>query len=346
MKSFMSTRLIKRAVTAITVGALFALGSSLPAEAGGGATCGGKFVMPSMIDWAGFFPITIGSIPIVHGDRPDTPNPSSPVCTCPAPPPIFERIGLSFGYWEPVDLVDITKTPFCMVNMGMKLNIHMKETDIGGRTSNHDSNYVDSNFFHAHWYRYPIVYLLNLLTDVACMQTGGINLAYMSEFDPTWQDDQLALIVNPEAALFGNMVSRLACIPDALATLTNASTAIDPLFWCMGDNGPTYPLDGNNIDGDTPIQSATLLQERFNFKMHREGVITDTLPVQGAMCYSIYMPIMPKSRYRYEMVNTIPNYDVHPYGHDTMIWGAGHNNPTSGNDFGFLVWRKRNCCLL
>ena len=28
-----------------------------------------------------------GAIPIIRGSRPDAPNPTSPICVCPAPPP-------------------------------------------------------------------------------------------------------------------------------------------------------------------------------------------------------------------------------------------------------------------
>ena len=114
-----------------------------------GATCNGKFVTPDMIDWSGMFPMTIGSMPVVEGDAPDTPNNPIPVCQCPAPPPVYRRIGITFGYWEPEALVDVTKTPFCMVNLGSRLNMNIKEMDIGGIHTNHEENYVDQNFFYS-----------------------------------------------------------------------------------------------------------------------------------------------------------------------------------------------------
>ena len=47
---------------------------------------------------------------LITQSQDDTANPSSPVCFCDNPP----RLGLSIGYWEPVRLVDVTRTPFCM----------------------------------------------------------------------------------------------------------------------------------------------------------------------------------------------------------------------------------------
>ncbi|MFP1498090.1 TraU family protein [Escherichia coli] len=39
-----------------------------------------------------------------QGKVPDTANPSMPIQFCPAPPPVFKRIGLAIGYWEPMAL--------------------------------------------------------------------------------------------------------------------------------------------------------------------------------------------------------------------------------------------------
>jgi conjugal transfer pilus assembly protein TraU len=29
-----------------------------------------------------------------------------------------------------------------------------------------------------------------------------------------------------------------------------------------------------------------------------------------------------------------------------VLWGSGKEFPYQGEDFGYLVWRKRSCCLL
>ena len=84
------------------------------------STCQGRFVSPvSDICWSCLLPISIGGFNIGKGSTPkkrDTKNPSSPLCLCtkanvPVP-------GISIGFWEPVRLVDITRTPYCMVNLG------------------------------------------------------------------------------------------------------------------------------------------------------------------------------------------------------------------------------------
>ena len=64
--------------------------------------CTGRMVNPiTDICWACILPISIGAAPVVPGKTADTTNFPSPLCFCPAPPPIFVRPGVAVGFWEP-----------------------------------------------------------------------------------------------------------------------------------------------------------------------------------------------------------------------------------------------------
>ncbi|ECP4971626.1 conjugal transfer protein TraU, partial [Salmonella enterica subsp. enterica serovar Enteritidis] len=81
------------------------------------AECEGNFVNPiTDVCWECIFPVTIGNVPVVKGRQPDTPNPSMPIQFCPMG--ILYRVGLAIGYWEPMALTDVTRSPYCMVNLG------------------------------------------------------------------------------------------------------------------------------------------------------------------------------------------------------------------------------------
>ncbi|MEZ9309461.1 TraU family protein, partial [Vibrio cyclitrophicus] len=95
--------------------------------------------------------------------------------------------------------------------------------------------------YHAHWYKYPVIYWLQLMQSTACMATDVFDVAYMTEIDPLWDDDELSLILNPEALLFGNLAAQLACVPEAMLTSANVALPIDALFWCLGSQGSAYP---------------------------------------------------------------------------------------------------------
>jgi conjugal transfer pilus assembly protein TraU len=61
------------------------------------------------------------------------------------------------------------------------------------------------------------------------------------------------------------------------------------------------------------------------------------------------MPILKKSQYRLQAVNPVPMVSggntCKPIGAHTQPLG-GRMVPVIGEDMGYLVWRKRNCCLL
>ena len=81
-------------------------------------SCHGRFVNPiTDVCWSCLFPLSLGQTNLVSSNHlPDTKNPKLPVCECPGNP--IPRVGLTLGYWEPVNLVDVTRTPFCLVNLG------------------------------------------------------------------------------------------------------------------------------------------------------------------------------------------------------------------------------------
>lgn len=306
-------------------------------------TCQGNFVNPiTDVCWSCLFPITIGSMTAFSGHLKDTANPSSPLCACGSP---IVHPGLSVGFWEPIALTDVTRTPFCMVNLGgLQLPLGSSYAKGAVETANSDHNH---SFYYVHWYKYPLLYWLNIITDEICLETGDLDIAYLTELDPTWNDDEWGFLQNPEAFLFGNLIAQAACSADALAA--SVSLPMDSLFWCAGAQGGMYPLNGHVQEHVGGVQASTLLTERMAYKMHRDLLITDSVSENSpALCFNPRFPIIPKSRYRYQMTSPVPTVGeggCHPFGATTTLWEAGHEIPFKGEDFGYLVFRKRNCCM-
>ncbi|NRF32012.1 conjugal transfer pilus assembly protein TraU [Vibrio coralliilyticus] len=331
----------------LPVWCLLGLFLAAPTLSVAGAACSGHFINPLRdVCWRCLLPITLGAVPVYPGSLPDTPNPTLPVSLCPAPPPVMVRLGLNLGYWEPYALTDVTRSPFCMVNLGIRLSgAHAQR--IGGRSTSRDDDSSDGGFYHAHWYRYPLIEWLKLLESAACMETRPFDIGYFSELDPLWHDDALAFALHPEAIVFGSPAAQLACASEAIATSTRRQLPWDHLFWCLGSQGSAYPLTGNTNYRDSPIQAATLIMERLNYKLHRQGIVWDSQGRNGAVCHLKLSPFLPKSRYRYQMSAPIPDAAwCHPYTTPTSLWEMGHDNPSSGDNFGFVQWRKRNCVML
>ena len=319
-----------------------ALASFLPAAPAGASNAGdGHWVNPiSDVCWKCLFPMTLGNIRLASGPQPDTSNPGSPIQICPVG--VLYRIGLAIGYWEPMAMTDVTREPGVMVNMGgFKINLGRTGTGSAGQSDRPAAG----AFYHVHWYKYPLIWWLNIITSIACLQTGDLDIAYLSEVDPMWNDSTLSMIINPEAALFGNLVAQAACAADA--TASSAGLPLSPLFWCAGAQGSMYPLTGYTSGEFSPLESSLLVSERMAFKLHREGLVMNSIGADNAVCNQYPSPIMPKERWRYQMVNMYPETgNCHPFGASTQLWGTTHNTPQSKKNFGYLMWRKRNCVFL
>ncbi|EPE1552608.1 conjugal transfer pilus assembly protein TraU [Escherichia coli] len=192
---------------------------------------------------------------------------------------------------------------------------------------------------------YPLTYWLNIITSLGCLEGGDLDIAYLSEIDPTWTDSSLTTILNPEAVIFANPIAQGACAADAIASAFNMP--IDALFWCAGSQGSMYPFNGWVSNESSPLQSSLLVSERMAFKLHRQGMIMETIGKNNAVCNEYPSPILPKERWRYQMVNMYPDSgQCHPFGRSVTRWETGKNPPNTKKNFGYLMWRKRNCVFL
>ncbi len=303
--------------------------------------CAGHFVNPiTDVCWSCLFPLSIGNTSVVSSGRADTENAKSPIGMCPST--VGQRIGLNIGYWEPVSLVDVTDSPYCLVNLGgVQLPLGQKTRRGGKQLVGHGQT---SAFYHVHWYKYPLLAWLNLITSAGCHQGGDFDIAYLTELDPTWSDSQMSFVLNPEAVLFGNQAAASACAADSISS-TLSKKPLDKLFWCAGSQGNHYPLSGHINAPISPVQSSLLLAERMNFKMHRELMTADSDPYSP--CMEKHYPVLPKSRYRYELVNQVSDgKHCWPSGHSALSFEALKIKPHTYSQYGYLVWRKRNCVFL
>lgn len=310
----------------------------LKAFASGG--CGGHFFNPfSDICWNCFFPLTIGSINVIRGQHPDTANPNQPICHCGSNP--FKGWGLATGYWEPTILVDITRHPYCLVNLGgVKLPkiIEAGEGDIGNYSSSENHS-----FYYFHYYSFPA---MSWFLNMACEEDSGFGLRMLSELDPTWNDEKLNAVLYPE---IGPVVSQIMANPVVLeATNTSdcvAATAhlpFDSIYWNAGCQGSLYPLEGAIQEHADSIQASTLISERALLLLHRLGLVQDS--DKNNLCRENYTAYLPKSRYRYQLVNPKAAKDCYPLGHSTATWSSEFVTSDSSEDYGYILWKKRNCC--
>jgi len=322
--------------------ALMVLAATFACESLAG-NCQGKFANPiTDICWSCLFPLTIGGNPVLAMDQEDTANPSGFLCTCTSP----ARIGIKTGFWEPVRRVDVTRTPYCFVSLGgVKLDpgIRAPEGEVRLQADN-----TRQSSYQVHWYADPILYWLEVILDSVCLETGSFDVAYITEVDPTWNDDELTMLLNPETFLFGNPIAQAACAGDCV--LSSVGFGSNALFWCAGCQGSVYPLNGHVQAHVSHVQASSLLVQRMTAKLHREFLMWGTSGKDG-LCGSYPLPVMDKTQYKYHMLYPVPQTKkingrcCQPYGRTTAIWGAGKSIPYIGEDFAYMIFRKKNCCL-
>ena len=332
-------RFLKAVCTALVLAGVLSTGTA------SAQSCTGRFVNPvTDVCWECLFPISIG--PIRMGSAtgaPDTLNPGSPICLCGKPIP---RIGLSLGLWEPARLIDVSRAPWCFPNLG-GMTIDPGLPAGRGRTGSSGGDGASGSVWHVHDYAYPLLSWIGALLDIGCLESGELDIAWVSELDPAWLDDELSFLLNPEAALFADLPAQAACAADCAAA--SAGLPLDPLFWCAGCQGGMYPLTGNVAAHVGGVQASLLVAQRLVFRLHRLLLAWGTSG-PAALCGRYPMPIMKKSQYRWQMTQPVPATSpltgCNPTGRSSVIWEALRELPVAGENFGYLLWRKRNCCLL
>lgn len=300
--------------------ALFAFEGAEPSSSEGGT-----WINPiTDLSWKCLFPIVVARVDEGNGPKP---------CVCSGFSP---KIGLPISYYEPSRIVEVTMSPYKLVAMG---GIKLSESGLKQRGSfSLGKNMLDLRFYQVHWYKYPALFVFELLNDFFCIDKGPIDLAWMTEFDPTWNVDILNLIFHPEACILSSPQAHLACVADCLAC--GLSEGIDKMFWCAGCMGSVYPFSGYVSSEKDPWRASALLATRLIAKFHRLGFLRAY--DQGQYCSSTYAPFYLKSQYRLQL--------AYPKRFSCFMPGQTQiflEKATSlgREDFVYVLWKKKNCCL-
>ena len=307
--------------------------------------CPGRLLNPATdVCWQCLFPIIIGGIPLTAPGQVSNGDPiPPPICACPAPPPVFIRPGIGVSFWEPARISEVVRQPMCSPTLG---GVQLGAMPVPRGTHNQGDDDTGNAFYHVHWFDYPILeWVGELLSDVLCPSSGEFNALYMTELDPVWDSDALSFLINPEAALFANASAQALCAADAVKAATT-QFGFDALFWCSGSQGSLYPLSGSHANHIGGVESALALTHTMAFKLHRQLIEWDTSS-PAAMCGPVPQPLLRKNQYKAHIVYPIPWVaNAHGFGAQSAIWGAGREFPYVGEDFSYLIWRKKACCAL
>lgn len=287
----------------------------------------------SKIDFDAMLPLRIANVPVATGHLPDPQgNLGSPICICPAPPPVFERMGITVSFFEPSLLIEVVRDAYCFPAMGFDMNITslLKGTEGDGRDRYR-------TFYQSHFFYYPVYEILEMFIDSMCFDSSSFDLAYLTEVDPLWNSDSLSAIISPEALLFANPVTQLVCVIDSISSQFDVS--LDPLFWCKGSWGSAYPMTGNTGTNNY-VEDGASVAGSLIYKLHRQGMLWES-----GICGFYPAPIWRKSTYRLQLVTPIASPLATGIGKDGKFWASTKNIPfVAADNFAYLVFRKRKCC--
>jgi len=307
--------------------------SMFPGKEASAGKCGPDFVNPiTDVNWQCIFPIRIGGLMQVSaGGIPDPDPINDPICTC---PPAF--IGINVSFFEPARMIDTVSDPYCFMAAGTQL-ANPSPGQLAGGLHRHDA--TARAFEQMHYYIFPAWAVLDMFVDFPCIDAKGFDVAMISEVLPTWNNEITGAILNPEAALFGNPATQLACAADATGAMVGYP--LDSLFWCMGSWGNAYPL-GGSITATDYVEANAGLAARSIYFMGRTGLLLDP---GVSSCGSVPTPIWKKKNYRLQVAKPVRDSSCRVIGQSGLLWTHVKNPPMAGDNFAWMVFRKVKCCV-
>jgi len=279
------------------------------------------------------------------------------LCGCICFTPYICVPGLPFGAFMPSHLLEVVRNPLCFPSLnGATLGSDPTFINRGLVDVSQDDPALKMSYYHVHFIIFPLWAMLGTGIDYLCAMATSmgnpLDIAYLSEVDPAWDDDPLSLLLFPEAFLFANPVATAACAVDSVAA--SFGYPLDPLFWCAGSFGNIYPPSGftsGSYSGQ--IKPAALVVTRVLAKLARFGAELYWAADGSAICTDIPTFLMVKSQYKFQLLYPIADSTSNnvtsccsPIGRTQLMWGMASTYPVDGDDFVFLLWKLQRCCLL
>lgn len=310
------------------------------------AICTGQFFNPiSDLDWNYIFPITVFGVEMTNGlnQNPALMRMMPPVCLCPSVLTLgFPTPGIGMTWWEPTYMVETENRPGCLSSLG-GIQVLQNYSMLGSEKSSGEGlEKRQANRMQVHWMTYPVFQVMDMFTQVTCKNPSGIDMVYMTEIDPLWQSDTWSAIFTPEAAIFANPIANAACAVDAVASTLGQT--LDPLFWCAGAWGNTYPLAGNTSHSGRDFAENNLITAKFIARFSRMGLLFQTIG-PTAICFSHPNPIVVKSQYRFNQTAPIPRRGkAVVFGDSADLQVPPIANMPTREYTNNMIWQGKQCC--
>ena len=328
--------------------------------------------------WNCFFPIKIAGISSAGGGGGSTSFPTgnmsvdydnsrrganslpektaAPICVCPGRMYGIPSPGITWGMWFPTHTMELTRRPWCSPTLfGMELGgtnmqglqgISLAALDGGpprpGGPMGGDTR--EGSFYNWHWLTFPVYELMESFMSSLCSPGGwggDMSYVYFTEFDPTWDNEMLALYTHPEIKVFTNLYAKAACAADSV--MSTVKRPINSAIWCAGTWGSMYPFAGKGGTNAT-VEAQMLAGARGLAAMHRRGLAKLTYG-DRATCTDAFWFIYPKQQYQFQNMWPVPQKKNNNWtGASSWKWGQHRKIPVRAEERVILQWSYKECC--
>lgn len=307
-------------------------------------TCEGKLFRPEADpDWNNLYPISWGGSKIGAGSQP--PWMKMPAtCFCNSHFWNIKVPGLGFTYWEPLAVAEIQREPGCMSTWGGKRILKgYNKLKAAGNESREDGEHF--NRMQVHEYTYPVLAVVGLFEDFACLNPAAFMVTGMTEFNPIWNmGGSWNSAMDPRAILTATAPAQAACAVEA-SLLYAGGWHLNFMDWCIGGWGASSVMGGDVNVTNSTWHSNGLTYFKYRQMQAAFGNVWTTIG-PGARCNSFPFPIMDKAQVRYNQIYpwSLRGKPIRMGDLPVGVSPPETNLPTKDST-GALIWEGKQCCL-
>ena len=351
---------MRRRLAALAVGLIGALAIATAPDEAGAQTCPASDMLGeglvNNICWDCIFPLRISGVTIFKSSlsgggtdakgfalssRPEVPSGAAnkSFCACNEGSGL-PYAGIPIGMWLPSTLYETTFAPGCSSVLG-GIRLGISDPLYRGTSGFPAGDLTDQSFNHVHLYSYPLVAMMELFTSCES-QFSDIDVLYMSEVDPMWNDPVIALYGNPMSIFGTSLPAQAACAADAVSA--SMGKPIDELFWCGGTWSSTMAPYTGIEHAQGPMQFSSATSQKL-LAMNVARGITRNKKGNDALCKAQFDPMIERSGYRWQVAWPRPEGTRnHASGETPLRWAGGRLMPGVAELPIYLLWEWTDCC--
>jgi len=272
--------------------------------------------------------------------RPSVPPGAADRAVCICTEGALPQVGVPVGMWMPTEIYETTMAPGCSSALG-GVRIGIADPIYLGTSGNPAGGLQQQSFNHVHTYSFPVVQMMELFTKCVASY-ADIDILYMSEIDPMWNDPIVAMYGNPMSVFGSSIVAQAACAADSISA--SMGQPIDDLFWCGGTWSSTMAPYTGFEHSQGPVQYSSATAQKLLAMNAARGISRSTVG-NAALCQAQYSPMLKRSHYRWQTAwPRAEGTRNHGSGETVLRWGAGRTIPGVADMPIYLRWDWTDCC--